>query len=44
MNILEYVNGKDSLDKKEKVVIDTIDILDRESFNLFGEIIDLSDE
>ncbi len=43
MNALEYVKGKDSLEDKEKFVYDTFNKLDKESFDLFNEIIDLSD-
>ena len=44
MDIEEYIKGNDSLEKKEKYLRDVIDTLDKESFELFNEIIDLSDE
>lgn len=44
MEIEEYVKGKDTLEEKEKYISRIIDMLDKESFELFKEIIDLSDE
>lgn len=43
-NIVEYSKSNASLEEKEKFVFEVIDILDKESYKLFGEIIDLSDE
>lgn len=44
MEIEEYVKGNDTLEKKEKYISRVVDMLDKESFELFKEIIDLSDE
>ena len=41
-NIIEYSKGKDSLEKKEKYVNDLICKLDRESYELYSDIIDCS--
>lgn len=43
-DIVEYSKSKASLEEKEKFVFEVIDILDKESCKLFGEIINLSDE
>ena len=40
-NYTEYFNGKDSLANKEEKLNELIDYLDKESFELFKEIVDL---
>ena len=43
VNIIEYSKGKDSLEKREKYIIDLINKLDKESYDLYSDIIDCSD-
>jgi len=43
-DIISYTKGKDSLKNKEKHVSDIIDLLDKESYKLFCEIMDLDDD
>lgn len=43
-NIIEYSKSNVSLADKEKFLFEVIDILDRESYKLFSEIVDLSEE
>ena len=43
-NIVEYSRSNASLDEKERFLFGVIDILDKESYKLFSEIVDLSDE
>lgn len=41
-NIIEYSKGKDSLEKREKYINDLISKLDKESYELYSDIIDCS--
>ncbi len=41
MNIAEYSKSQDSLENREKALFEMLDTLDKDSFELFGEIIDL---
>lgn len=43
-DILEYFKGKDRLENREEVLFKLIDELDKESCQLFSEIMDLSNE
>ena len=40
-NIAEYFKGKNPLNEREEVLFELINIIDKESFNLFCEIVDL---
>lgn len=43
IDILKYFKGKDRLENREKVLFRLVNELDRESYQLFNEIVDLSD-